>query len=183
MFTNNLKKLTFFITVFILCSCIHTVKTDMNNYLVNKEDFKWKRVVFTTDLNDILERYETFQGKEVELTAPVGDFGKDDFSTFYLLLEEDGRQLRAYEENYHRYVNGETLQLLILANKEGGKVTVRGKLKEDGIELQHIAYNEYRVNTNKRPYSYRPTHRSRYRDYSGHYDSFTQWNFSHSYNY
>lgn len=183
MFINNLKKLTFFISVCILSSCIHTVKTDMNNYIQNKEEYKWKRVVFTTDLNDILERYDTFKGKEVELTAPVGYFGKDDFPTFYLLLEEEGRQLRAYEENYHRYVNGDALQLLILANREGGKVTVRGKLKEDGIELKQLVYNEYLVNTNKPPYRYRPTRRSPYRDYSGYYDSFTRWNFSNSYNY
>ena len=183
MFTNNLKKMTFLIGVFVISSCIHTVKTDMNNYLENKEDYKWKRVVFTTDLNDILERYETFQGKKVELSAPVGYFGKEDFPTFYLLLEEDGRQLRAYEENYHRYVNGDALQLLILANSEGGKVTVRGKLKEDGIELHQLLYNEYLVNTNKRPYRYRPTRRTFNRDYSGYYDSFTRWNFSPSYNY
>jgi hypothetical protein len=155
----------------------------MSNYLQNKEAYKWKRVVFTTDLNDILERYETFQGKEVELTAPVGYFGTDDFPTFYFLLEEDGRQLRAYEENYHRYVNGDALQLLIRASSEGGKVTVRGKLKEDGIELHQLIYNESRVNTNKRPYRYRPTRRSPYRGYSGYYDSYTRWNYSHSYNY
>ena len=157
MLNKYLKTLIFLIGVFILSSCIHTVKTNMNNYLQNRGAYKWKRVVFTTDLNDILERYDTFTGKEVELTAPVGYFGKDDFPTFYLLLEEEGRQLRAYEENYHRYVNGDALQLLLLANREGGKVSVRGTLKEDGIELQQLVYNEYLVNTNKPPYRYRPT--------------------------
>ena len=152
MLTNNLKILSFAIGAFTLSSCIHTVKTDMNNYLQNKDAYKWKRVVFTAELHDIVERRETFQGKEVELTAPVGSFGKHDFPTFYLLLEKDGRQLRACEKNYHRYVNGDALHLLLWANSEGGEVTVRGKLKEDGIELNQLVYKKYLVNTNKSPY-------------------------------
>jgi hypothetical protein len=183
MLTKIVKQLSFVIVAFVFSGCGHMIKTDMDDYLQNKEAFKRKRVVFTTDPEDLLDRYELFKGKEVELTARVSYFGKEDFPTFYLTLDEDGKQIRAYEENYSRYVNRDALQLLIWTKTEGGQVTVRGKLKDDGIELNQLVYNEYVVNTNTRPHRYRPYyHRPYLRDYSGYYDSF-RWNFSPSHNY
>ena len=183
MFMKLLRNVPLLIIIIFIGSCSHLIKTDMDSYLQNRQAFKWKKVVFTTDLDDLLERYDIFQGREVELSAPVAYFGKEDFPTFYLILEQEGNQIRAYEENYHRYVNGDALQLLIWAKSEEGKVTIRGKVKEDGIELNQLVYNELLINTNRRPYSYRPQYRPFQRDYSGYYQGFTRWNFSHSYNY
>jgi uncharacterized protein YxeA len=180
--TNIAKKLSFLMVAFICLGCSHMIKTDMDNYLQNKEAFKRKRVVFTTDPKDLSNRYELFKGKEVELTARVSYFGKEDFPAFYLTLDEHGKQIRAYEENYTRYVNRDALQLLIWAKTEGGQVTVRGKLKDDGIELSELAYNNFVVNTNTRPYRYRPHYRPYLRNYSGYYESY-RWNFSPSHNY
>jgi hypothetical protein len=145
------------------------VRTDLDTYLENRQEYKRKRVVFTTDLEDILNRYELYQDKEVELSAPVSYFGKEGFSSFYLTLEKDGKQIRAYEDNYRRYVNRDALQLLIWARSEGGEVTVRGKMKEDGIELLQLAYNDYVIDTNVRPYRYGHYYRNYYRPYYGHY--------------
>lgn len=183
MLLKLLRTVPLMIILVLISACSHLIKTDMDSYMQNREAFKWKKVVFTTDLEDLLERYEIFQGREVELSAPVAYFGKENFPTFYITLEQDGKQIRAYEENYHRYIHGDTLQLLIWAKSEGGKVTVRGKVKDDGIELNQLVYNEYLINTNKRPYTYRPRHRPFQRDYSGYYQGFTRWNFSNSYNY
>ena len=183
MLLKLLRTVPLLIIIVFISACSHLIKTDMESYMQNREAFKWKKVVFTTDLEDLLERYEIFQGREVELSAPVAYFGKENFPTFYITLEQDGKQIRAYEENYHRYIHGDTLQLLIWAKSEGGTVTVRGKVKEDGIELNQRVYNEQLINTNRRPYSYRPHNRPFQRDYSGYYQGFTRWNFSHSYNY
>ena len=183
MLLKLLRNVPLLIILVFISACSHLIKTDMDSYMQNREAFKWKKVVFTTDLEDLLQRYEIFQGREVELSAPVAYFGKENFPTFYITLEQDGNQIRAYEENYHRYVNSDALQLLLWAKSEGGKVTVRGKVKDDGIELNQLAYNELLINTNRRPHSYRPHYRPFQRDYSGYYQGFTRWNFNHSYNY
>jgi hypothetical protein len=130
-----------------------------------------------------LERYETFENREVELSAPVIYCGKEGFDTFYITLEKNGKHIRAYEENYYRYVNAEALQLVLWAKSEGGEVTVRGKLKDDGIELNQLGYKEYLVNTNRRPRSYRPRYRPFNRNYSGYYSGFTRWHYNPGYNY
>jgi hypothetical protein len=155
----------FILVLFVFSGCRHMVKTDIDSYLESKQDYKRKRVVFTTDLKDLLHRYELYRDKEVELTAPVSYFGKEDFPTFYLNLTEDGKQIRAYEDNYKNYVNRDALQLLIWAKSEEGAVTVRGKLKEKGIELNQLAYNDYVIDTDVRPYRYRHYYRPYYEYY------------------
>ena len=155
------------IFLFVFSACSHMVKTDIDTYLENKQDYKRKRVVFTTDLEDLLNRYTLYLDKEVELTAPVSYFGKEDFPTFYLNLTKDGKQIRAYEDNYKNYVDRDALQLLIWAKSDEGAVTVRGKLKENGIELNQLAYNDYVIDTNVKPYRHRHYYRPYYDYYYG----------------
>jgi hypothetical protein len=164
-----IKKISagFIFVLFVFTGCGHMIKTDMDTYLQNQGAYKRKIIVFTTDVQDLLKRYELYQDKKVELTALVTYFGKEEFPTWYLTLEEDGKKIRAYEDNYRRYISRDALQLLIWAKSEGGEVTVRGKLKEDGIELSQLAYNDYFVNTNVRPYWYRHYYRHYYRPYYG----------------
>jgi hypothetical protein len=173
----------FILIAFLVTGCTHMIKTDMDTYLQNQEEYKRKKIVFTTDLEDLVDRYELYRGREVELTAPITYFGKEDFSTWYLILARDEKQIRAYEDNYHNYIHPDALQLLTWAKSEGGEVTVRGKLKEMGIELNQLTYNEYFVHTNRRPYRYRSCYRPYYRSYDGYYDSWTNWNYNPSYNY
>ena len=173
----------FVFLLIVVTGCTHMIKADMDTYLQNQEAYKRKKIVFTTDVKDLVERYELYQGREVELTAPITYLGKEDFSTWYIILAKDDNQIRAYEDNYHNYINRDALQLLTWAKNEGGEVTVRGKLKEMGIELNKLTYNECVVHTNTRPYRYRPSYRPYNRSYDGYYDSWTNWNYSHSYNY
>jgi len=173
-----------FVVLFLtVTGCTHMIKTDMDTYLLNKDAYKRKKVVFTTDVADLVDRYELYKGKEVELTAPITYFGKEDFSTWYIILARDEKQIRAYEDNYQKYINPDAFQLLTWAKSEGGAVTVRGKLKEMGIELNQLTYNSYIVHTNSRPYRYRSCSRSYYRSYDSYYNSWTNWNYNHSYNY
>lgn len=136
-----------------LIGCMQTVRTDLDAYLQDQKAFRRKQVILTTTLEDLLSRYEIYQGKEVELSAPVSYFGKEDFQTWYLTLERDGRKLRAYEDRYQDYVDIYALNLLIWVTSEGGEVTVRGKLKEAGIELNQITYKEYSIDTDGLPLS------------------------------
>ena len=134
-----------------LVGCIQMIKTDLDTYMQNQKPFRRKHVIFTTTLEDLLTRYELYQGKEVELSAPVSYFGKEDFQTWYLTLERDGKQLRAYEDSYRNYLDIYTLNLVIWVKSEGGDVTVRGKLKKEGIELNQLAYKEYSIDTDALP--------------------------------
>jgi len=145
------KVLLLIVVVTSLPGCIQRVKTDLDTFLQNQHAFRRKQVIFTTTLEDLLTRYELYQGKEVELSAPVSYFGKEDFPTWYLTLERDGKQLRAYEDSYRNYVDIYTLNLMIWVKSEGGEVTVRGKLKEKGIELNQLAYKEYSIDTDALP--------------------------------
>ena len=173
----------FIFLAFLVTGCTHMIKTDMDTYLKNQEAYKRKKIVFTTDVKDLVDRYELYQGREVEISAPISYFGKKDFSTWYIILTRDEKQIRAYEDNYKSYINSDALQLITWAKSEGGSVTVRGKLKEMGIELNKLTYNAYVVHTNSRPYRYRSCSRSYYRSYERNYDSWSNWNYSHSYNY
>lgn len=179
---NNLL-IIFGLLCFFVTGCTHMIKTDMDTYLNNKEEYNRGKIVFTTDLKDLADRYGLYRGREVELTAPSTYWGREDFATWYMILATDGVEIRAYENNYHNYINEDLLQLLTLAKSEGGEVTVRGKVGEEGVELNQLTYKGYRVYTNRRPYQARCCNRLFNRSYEGYYDSWTNWNYSPGYNY
>ena len=136
-------------TIISFLGCTHTqiIKTDMDNYLQNKEDYNGKHVVFTTDIENILEKQELYKGKEVELTAPITYVGKRGFPRWYVTLEKNGKKIRAYEDDYRMYARWNVLHILRKAKHEGSEVTVRGKLRSNGIELKQISYKQYVLNT------------------------------------
>jgi len=145
--------LSFTLTAFLGCAPL--IKTDLDSYLQNQAYYKGKHVIITADLENILERYELYQGKEVELSAPITYFGKWNFRTWYLILEKDSKKIRCYEDEYRIYPGWDALSLLRFAKNEGGEVTVRGKLKHEGIELNQLIYKDYVVNTNSKPPEFR----------------------------
>jgi len=130
-----------------LLACKHTVKTDMDTYLRNQDNYRRKNIVFIASLEDLVLRHQLYQGRMVEISAPVTSFGKEGFRTWHVMLEKDGKSIRAYEDNYRDQVALPALNLLLWVTGEKGALSVRGKLKEDGIELNGLAYKEYSVNT------------------------------------
>ena len=147
--------LVFYFTLSAFLACAPLIKTDLDSYLQDQAYYKGKQVVITADLENILERYELYQGKEVEFSAPVTYFGKWQFRTWYLMLEKDGKKIRCYENEYRIYPGRDALSLLRIVKSEGGEITVRGKVKPDGIELNRLIYKEYAVNTNSKPPEFR----------------------------
>jgi hypothetical protein len=141
-------KVVLLIIAIVVSGCVHMVKTDMDTYLKNQEEFEGKQVVFTTDLQDLFARYDMYRGKEIELTAPVTYFGSWHFRTWYLILEDGENEIRAYESEYRIYPDRYAVYLMRAAMRENGSVTVRGKLERKGIELNRIFYKDYAVNTN-----------------------------------
>ena len=143
--------LTLFFYLIALFACKPLVRVDMDSYMHNKEYYEGKRVVFTTDLENVVSKYKVYQGKEVEISAPVTYFGRNNFRTWYLVLEKEGKKIRCYEDEYRIYSGRDALFLIRRAKREGKEVTVRGRLTRDGIELNRLTYKEYCVNTNSKP--------------------------------
>jgi len=142
------------IVLVVIVGCAPMIKIDIDTYLQNPDHYRKMDVVFTTDLEDLLERYELYKGKEIEITAPATSFGNWKFWTWYLMLEKNGKKVRAYESEYRIYPDLYALDLMKVVRSEGGEVTVRGKLNRDGIELDRLAYKNFSINTNIK--SYRP---------------------------
>jgi hypothetical protein len=122
----------------------------VDTFKENQALFEGKSVLITTELKALKEQYALLEGKHIELTAPVSYFGDRKFWTWYLLLEKDGETLRCYETKYRLYPERNAVLLLTKARREGGEITVRGKLYYDGIELNYLIYKNYGVDTNYR---------------------------------
>ena len=158
---RNALRQTLTLSAVFCFGCIQVVKTDMDTYLQNKNQFKRKHVIFSTTMEDITKRYDLYQGKDIELSAPVRFFGRDDFNTWYIEFEENNNTICAYESNYSNYVDIHAHNLLLWVTSEKGHLTVRGKLKKNGIELTQLAYKDYTVQTDLKPYYYKKTSTTR----------------------
>jgi hypothetical protein len=185
MIINNFNKILLLIVnaVIISAGCGQMIKTDMDTYLHNREAYRQKKIVFQADLTDLLERYELYKGKYVEVTAPVTYNGREGFPTWYIMLEKDGNTIRAYEEHYRYYVTHEALELLAGANNEGDEVTVRGKLKKEGIEIKELVFQERVVDTDFIPAAYRQYWSGGSKPQREYHNSWFQWHFSPGFSY
>ncbi|MDX1778392.1 MAG: hypothetical protein R3339_05895 [Thermodesulfobacteriota bacterium] len=141
-------KIVFLIAAIVLSGCAHMVKTDLDTYLENKEEFKGKQVILKTDLQDLSERYDMYRRKRVELTAPVTYSGSWKFWTWHIILDDGENMIRAYESEYRIYADRRAVYLLWSALREKGSVTIQGRVEKQGIELNRIYYKDYAINTN-----------------------------------
>ena len=154
-FTPALLPLLMVIHIILCYGCMQVVKTDMDTYLENKKAFKRKHVVFSTSIEEITERHDLYYEKEIELSAPVTYFGRDGFETWYITLGENDRTIRAYEDNFKDYTDIYAHNLLAWVKSEEGYLTVRGKLKNNGIEITLLSYKNYTVDTDLSPQTQR----------------------------
>jgi hypothetical protein len=119
------------------------MRMDSTTYMQNPEQYKEERILIATDLTDLLENYDSYKGKHVEISAPVTYVGKRDYPRWYLTLEEDGKELRCYEDDYRFIVRSDVIQVAKRAKHEGDEITVIGKVRSDGVELNQISYKNY----------------------------------------
>ena len=134
-------------SIVVLFGCSRMIRVDAKSYLQNQAFYEGKKTLIAVDLGDVLEQYELFQGKHIEVTAPVTYFEKKDSPGWFLTLEQNGKKLRCYEDDYRHFVPQNALHLARWAKREGGEVTARGKLKHGGIELNQLSYKTLVVNT------------------------------------
>ncbi len=103
------------------------------------------------DLQDVHTHYEALEDNDIEVTAPVTYYGRRQFWTWYLRLEESGCTLRCYTHHYRLRADRFAELLLESAMREGGEITVVGTLRSKGLETRIILYNGQIVRTNIRP--------------------------------
>jgi len=131
-----------------LLGCAELIRVDAETYMLNPGNYEGKYILISADLGEVLEHYQLLQGLDIETAAPITHFEERDAPSWYVTLEKDGNMIKAYEDNYLRFVPSDADYLARWAKREGGTVTARGKLMEWGMELDQLTYRDLIVNTN-----------------------------------
>lgn len=131
-----------------LFGCAELIRVDTETYLLNPGMYEGQYVLISADLEEVLEHYQLLQGLDIEIDAQIIHFEERDAPSWFVTLEKDGNTIRAYEDNYQRFVPSDADYLARWAKRERGKVTAQGKLMEWGMELDQLTYRELIVNTN-----------------------------------
>ena len=124
------------------------IRVDAETYMLNPEMYEGKYFLVSADLEDVLEYYQLFQGLDIEIAAPIIHFEERDAPSWSITFGRDDKMIRAYEEDYLKFVPATADYLARWAKREGGDVTARGKLMAWGMELDHLAYRGLNVKTN-----------------------------------
>jgi hypothetical protein len=135
----------------LLAGCAHEMRIDSATYLHNPALYKNKDVIITADLPQVLDNYDAFMGTTIETAARIAHFEERDSLSWHLVLEKDGKKLRAYEDSFFKYVPADAVYLARWAKNEGGYVTARGTLLKDRMELDQLVYKNFIVNSSTIP--------------------------------
>ena len=137
-----------FLSLTALFGCAELIRVDAETYMLNPGRYEGQYILISADLEEVLEHYQLLQGLDIETAAPITHFEERDGPSWYVTLEKDGNMIKAYEDNYQRFVPSDADYLARWAKREGGTVTARGKLMEWGMELDQLTYRDLIVNTN-----------------------------------
>ena len=137
-----------FFSLTALIGCAELIRVDAETYMLNPGMYEGQYILITTNLEEVSEHYQLLQGLDIEIAAPLTHFEERDAASWYVTLEKGGNTIRAYEDNYQRFVPSEADYLARWAKHEGGTVTAQGKLMEWGMELDQLTYRGLIVNTN-----------------------------------
>jgi hypothetical protein len=131
-----------------LLGCTELIRVDSETYMQNPGMYEGKYTLISADLEEVVENHQLYEGLDLEIAAPITHFEERDAPSWFLILEKNGKMLKAYERSYLRFVPPDADYLARWAKREGGDVTARGKLMAWGMELDHLAYRGLNVKTN-----------------------------------
>ena len=153
-YTMKLFKLLFLLIVvmFLGCSPKPTIRVDIDTYLRDTGQYSGKNIIITASIEDLQKRYELYKNKNVETAGVVLYYGSKSFWTWYILLEKNGKTVRCYAHQYKVEPGRDALHMVRWAQSEKGEISVQGKLRNDGIEIEYMRYKGDTVT----PY-YKPT--------------------------
>ena len=136
----------FSLTVFL--GCAELIRVDAETYMQNPGMYEGKYTLISADLEEVVENYQLYEGLDLEIAAPITHFEGRDAPSWYLILEKNGKEIRAYERNYLRFVPPDADYLARWAKREGDPVIAQGKLYSWGMELDQLIYRDLVINTN-----------------------------------
>ena len=140
------------VVIFMGCSPKPVVKVDLDNYLRNSGKYSGKNIIITATIEDLQKRYDLYKDRVVEVASVVLYYGSNNFWTWYILLEKNGKTVRCYAHQYRVEPGRDALHMVRWAQSEKGELTVQGTLRNDGIEIIYMKYGGDTVT----PY-YKPT--------------------------
>ena len=138
------------LTMLLACST-HMISIDYDTYMQNQASYKNEDIIITAEIGQVLDNYEVFEGKRIETHALISHFEERDSMVWHLILEKEGKKLRAYEDDFLGFVPPDAVYLARWAKNEGGSVTARGELRKGGMELNQLTYKSLIVNTSAIP--------------------------------
>jgi len=138
------------------CAAHEQVRVDLNTFLSNQTAYEGKRVTITASIDDVLRRAELYRGRQVEVAAPVAYYGRKQYWTWYLLLEEHGRQLRCYTHHYRLWADRFAIMMLDQAMHAKEAVTVVGHLHRDGLDIEQLTYDNSTIRTDLKHFDVAP---------------------------
>ena len=150
----KLTKLIFLLIVgmFLGCSPKPAIRVDLDTYLQRTGQYNGKTIIITASIEDLQKRCELYKNKVVETSGVVLYYGSKSFWTWYILLEKNGKTVRCYAHQYKVEPGRDALHMVRWAQSEKGEISVQGKLRNDGIEIEYMRYKGDTVT----PY-YKPT--------------------------
>ena len=131
--------------------CTQMIRVDADTYLNSPAEYEGQDTLITAELGELLENKELFQGRRLEIAAPITHFEERDAPSWFIVFEKDGQKIRGYESDFLGWVPPDAVYLARWAKKEGGDVTVQGKLLGNSLELDQLTYKTLIVNTSTIP--------------------------------
>jgi hypothetical protein len=136
---------------FVSCSPLQRVRVGLDAVMSDPAAYEGYELIITTTIADVLDRYDLYRGRRIEITAPFAYYGHRAYWTWYLLLEENGQQVRCYTHHYRLAVGRDAESLLLRARDGKHPVTVNGILRKDGIDIREIWYDNQLVRPDVKP--------------------------------
>ena len=131
-----------------LLGCTELIRVDSETYMKNPGLYEGKYTLISADLEEVVENYQLYEGLDIEIAAPITHFEERDAPSWFLILEKNGKVLKAFERNYLRFVPPDADYLARWAKREGNPVIAQGTLYSWGMELDQLIYGDLIINTN-----------------------------------
>jgi hypothetical protein len=134
-------------------ACTHRpqVRATLAEVQADPEAYEDSELIITAAISDVLANPAEYQDRRIEVTGELGYYGSRSFWTWYLMVSDGQRQLRCYTSYYRVSVGRDAEGMLLRAISEKKPLTVNGTLRNDGIEILEILYDDQVVRPRVKP--------------------------------
>jgi len=124
------------------CSSLPRVRSTIDEVLADPAAYENTELIITADIVDVLDRYHLYRDRRIEVTGTVAYYGNRSFWTWYITLVSGDRQLRCYTRHYRVSAGRDARAVLLRAFSAQKPLTVNGFLRNDGIDIREIIYED-----------------------------------------